>query len=139
MRRGVTLLEVTAVVLLIALISAIATPVILRRLDRSKVRHASSEIVAALGLARTTAVAREGYVSVLVDAARGSITVASGSDTLLTRPIGDIYGVALRSNRDSSTYGPTGLGFGAANQSILVERGGAVDTVVISRLGRVRH
>jgi hypothetical protein len=31
------------------------------------------------------------------------------------------------------------LGFGAANQSILVERGAAVDTVVISRLGRVRH
>ena len=139
MRRGVTLLEVAVVVVLVALITAIATPVILRRLDRSKVRHASSEIVSALALARTTAVAREGYVTVRIDAARGAITVVTGKDTLLTRPIGEIYGVGVRSNRDSCTYGPTGLGFGAANQSILVERGSAVDTVVISRLGRVRH
>ena len=139
MRRGVTLLEVAVVVVLIALISAIAVPAILRRLDRSKVRHASSEIVSALGLARTTAVAREEFASVLVDGAHATITVVSGSDTLLTRLLGDVYGVELRSNRDSSTYGPTGLGFGAANQSIIIQRGGAVDTVVISRLGRVRH
>ena len=139
MRRGVTLLELAVVAVLIALISAIATPVILRRLDRSKVRHASSEIVAALGLARTTAVAREQFASLLIDGARGTILIVSGNDTLLARSLRDIYGVELQSNRDSSTYGPTGLGFGAANQSIVVARGGAVDTVVISRLGRVRH
>ena len=139
MRRGVTLLEVIVVVVIIALICAIGTPVLLRRLDRTRVRHASSEIVSALGLARTTAVAREAHVSVIFDAAATAITVAAGADTLLRRSLGDVYGVALRSNRDSATYGPTGLGYGAANQSIVITRGSAADTVVVSRLGRVRH
>ena len=50
-------MEVTVVVVLIVLIGAIGTPALLRRLDRSRVRHAASEIVSALALARTTAVA----------------------------------------------------------------------------------
>lgn len=139
MRRGLTLIEVTVVVAIIALIGAIGTPALLRRLDRSKVRHATSEIVSALALARTTAVAQEARVSVIFDSTRSAIVVTVGEDTLVARNLGDVYGVHLRSNRDSTVYGPTGLGYGAANQSVIIRRGSAVDTVVISRLGRVRH
>ncbi len=139
MRRAMTLLEVTVVLFVIALISAIGTPALLRRLDRARVRHATNEVISALALARTTAVAREAYVAVLFDASRAAVTVAERSDTLLDRHLGDIYGVDLRSNRDSTTYAPTGLGFGAANQSVVIGRGAVADTVIISRLGRVRH
>jgi Tfp pilus assembly protein FimT len=132
-------MEVTVVVAIIALIGAIGIPALLRRLDRSKVRHATSEVVSALALARTTAVAREARVSVIFDSTRSAIIVAVGQDTLVARMVGDIYGVTLRSNRDSAVYGPTGLGYGAANQSVILQCGSAVDTVLISRLGRVRH
>ena len=132
-------MELTVVVAILALIGAIGIPALLRRLDRSKVRHATSEVVSALALARTTAVAREARVSVILDSTRSAIIVAVGHDTVLARMVGDIYGVQLRSNRDSAVYGPTGLGYGAANQSVILQRGSAVDTVLISRLGRVRH
>jgi prepilin-type N-terminal cleavage/methylation domain-containing protein len=139
MRRGVTLMEVAVVVAIIAIISAIVTPLLLRRLDRSKVRHATTEIVTALALARTTAIARETRVAVIFDGARAEVVTVAGADTLVRRMLGDIYGVELRSNRDSTVYGPTGLGYGAANLSVIIGRGDAADTVVISRLGRVRH
>jgi len=139
MRRGLTLTEVAVVAAIIVLIGAIGTPALLRRLDRSKVRHVTSEVVSALALARTTAVARETRVSVIFDSTRSAIIVAVGRDTLIARMLGDVYGVELRSNRDSTVYGPTGLGYGAANQSVIIRRGAAVDTVVISRLGRVRY
>ena len=139
MRRGLTLLELAVVIAIIALAAAIGAPALVRRLDRSRVRHATSEIVSALALARTTAIAREAHVAVFFDAARSTVVVALGGDTLVARALGDIHGVRLMSNRDSTVYGPTGLGYGAANQSIVVQRGSAVDTVVISRLGRVRH
>ena len=132
-------MEVTIVVALIVLIGAIGTPVLLRRLDRSRVRHATSEIVSALALARTTAVARETRVSAIFDSTQSAIVIAVGNDTLIARMVGAVYGVQLRSNRDSTVYGPTGLGYGAANQSVIISRGAAADTVVISRLGRVRH
>ena len=132
-------MEVAVVAAIIVLIGAIGIPVLLRRLDRSKVRHVTSEVVSALALARTTAVAREARVSVIFDSTRSAIFVAVGQDTLIARMLGDVYGVELRSNRDSTVYGPTGLGYGAANQSVIIRRGSAVDTVVISRLGRVRH
>ena len=139
MRRGLTLLEITIVVAIVALVAAIATPGLLRRLDRSSVRHATTEILGTLSLARSTAVARESYVTVTFDSVRSCITVAVEGDTLVARMLGAIYGVTIRSNRDSLVYGASGLGFGASNQSVVISRRSAVDTVVISRLGRVRH
>ena len=139
MRRGLTLLELAVVIAIIALSAAIVTPALLRRLDRSRVRHAVSELTSALALARTMAVARTTHVAVFFDSVRSTVVVAAGPDTLMVRALGAIHGIELRSNRDSTVYGPTGLGYGAANQSIVVRRGSAEDTVVISRLGRVRH
>jgi type IV fimbrial biogenesis protein FimT len=139
MRRGVTLLEIAVVIALIALISVISTPALLRRLDRGKVRHATNEVIAALSVARSTAVAREQAVSVTFDSVRSAVTLTVAGDTLLDRMLGAVYGIELRSNRDSLAYGPTGLGHGAANQSVVIARGATADTVIISRLGRVRH
>ena len=133
-----TLIEITVVVAVIALIAAIGTPALLRRLDRSRVRHAAGELTSVLALARATAIARETYVSVIFDTADSAVYLTAGRDTLVARAIGAVYGVSIASNRDSATYGPSGLGFGAANQSIVLRRGDVVDTIVISRLGRVR-
>ena len=49
------------------------------------------------------------------------------------------HGVTLSATRDSMAYAPNGLGYGASNLSIIVRRGAVTDTVVVSRLGRVRR
>ena len=139
MRRGITLIELTLVLVIIGVLCALGVPKLLRFIDRSRVRHATNEIVSALAMARTGALARQAHVTVLFDPDRSSVTVTAGADTIVDRELGVVYGVAVRSNRDSTVYGPTGLGYGAANQTVIVRRGSAEDSVVISRLGRVRR
>jgi hypothetical protein len=52
--------------------------------------------------------------------------------------VGAAHGVTLRASRDTLTFAPTGLGHGASNTTIVVSRGRRADTLVVSRLGRVR-
>jgi prepilin-type N-terminal cleavage/methylation domain-containing protein len=139
MRHGITLMELTVVLVIVGVLCAIGVPGLLRFLDRTRVRHATNEIVTMLALARTTAVAREAHIATLFDASRSSVTVTAGADTIVDRELGAVYGVTVRSNRDSTVYGPAGLGYGAANQTVIVRRGSAVDSVIVSRLGRVRR
>ena len=139
MRRGITLLELATVLVIMGVLCAIGIPPLLRFLDRSHVRHATNEIVAVLALARTTAIARQTHVTVRFDGGRSAVSAAAGPDTIVARDLGAVYGVSIRSNRDSTVYGPAGLGYGAANQTVVIERGSAADSVIISRLGRVRR
>ena len=67
----------------------------------------------------------------------GALLLAGGQ-TLLRRPLRSIYGVVLASNRDSAVYDPRGLGYGVTNLTVVVRRGRLVDTLTMSRLGRVR-
>ena len=139
MRRGVTVIELTVVILVVGILCGIGMPALLRQLDRTRVRNATNEIVSALALARTTAISRGRYVAVGFDSGSAKVVVTAGTDTILIRRVGEVYGVTVRSNRDSTVYGPTGLGYGAANQSVVVSRRDVADTVIISRLGRVRR
>ena len=139
MRQGVTLLELAVVLAIIGVLCALGIPRLLRFMDRSHVRHATNEIVTAMAVARTAAVTRQAHVTVRFDRVRSAVTVISGTDTLLTRELGAVYGISLLASRDSSAYAPTGLGYGAANQTVVVTRGDVMDSVIISRLGRVRR
>lgn len=139
MRKGVTLMELVLVTVIIGALCALGIPRLLRYLDRTHVRHATNEIVSTLALARSAAMARGAHVTTWFDSASSIITVTAGTDTLARRALGEIHGVRVRSNRDSTAYGPAGLGYGAANQTVIVRRGYASDSVVISRLGRVRR
>jgi prepilin-type N-terminal cleavage/methylation domain-containing protein len=138
LRSGLTLLELLVTLALVTILASFALSNLNRRLDRIAVRGAAAEITSAFALARHAAVSRGAYVTVHVDSGYRSVTVTDGMDTLLARPLGLVHGVHVSSNRDSLAYGPLGHGFGGSNQSIVVQRGTAVDTVVVSRLGRVR-
>jgi Tfp pilus assembly protein FimT len=133
------LLELIATVGITGILAALALPRIGGQLDILAVRGAASDVAGAFALARNAAIARGQYATVFTDSARGTVTVANGPDTLMVRHLNLVYGVSIRSNRDSLAYNPIGHGYGGSNQTIVIARGGAVDSVVVSRLGRVRY
>jgi Tfp pilus assembly protein FimT len=137
-RAGTSMPELVAVLALTAILLGIAIPRIRESAERTAVRGAVAEVVAALSAARQLAVSRGGGVAVALDQRDTAIHVIGDGDTLLTRRLGSVFGVTLRSTRDSLAYDARGLGLGAANLTITLLRGMTEDTVVVSRLGRVR-
>jgi prepilin-type N-terminal cleavage/methylation domain-containing protein len=139
MRAGQTLMELVIVIVIVGVLAGIAVPRVQAATDQAMVRGAATELVAILGTARAAAQRRDALAVASFDSATVTARVLVGSDTLLVRALGAELGVTLRATRDSVTYGPSGRGYGAANTSLIVRRGGATDTVFVSRLGRVRR
>jgi Tfp pilus assembly protein FimT len=138
-RHGFTIVETSLVIALSSALAAISLPRAWSFIDRIEVRGAVTEIESMFSLARHTAIARGSQVSLEIDAARNIVSIRSGSEILRAREVGLAHGVSLSTNRPGITYSPIGVGYGAANFSLIVSRRQAVDTLVVSRLGRVRH
>jgi Tfp pilus assembly protein FimT len=139
MRRGYSLLQMLVVLAIIAVLCGISIPRLSDARDRSAVRGAATQVVTAFALARSAAVLRASRVAVIIDPDVATLRVLAESETLHVRELRPEFGVSLAATRDSVAYGPTGRGYGAANSSIILRRGSAADTVLVSRLGRVRH
>lgn len=139
-RRATTLLELLVVLALIAVVSAMAIPVATRREDRRRAHGAALHAATVLAGARAEAVARGSAVAVVLDTGAGVMRVIAGTgrDTLRTRDLSALFGVGVRATRDSLAYDARGLGIGAANLTLVFSRGEAAETLVISRLGRLR-
>ena len=139
MKSGFTIIETTITLGIIALLSVIVLPRASGFLDSIRVRGAVTEIEALFSTARHVAIARAAQTSLEIDPGRGVILVRVGADTLEKRELQESEGVALRATRTVVTYSPTGIGYGAANLTLIVERNRSADTIYVSRLGRVRH
>lgn len=135
---GFTLIELAVTATVIGLLIGVALPRIHAILDRLRVRQASHEVWAAVSLGRSAAIHRAEHTRVIVDETAGVVQLRHASDTLRQWPVGRAHGVTLRASRDTLTFSPTGLGYGASNTTIVVARGRLADTLVVSRLGRVR-
>jgi type II secretory pathway pseudopilin PulG len=138
MRRAFTVLEVAIGLSVVAVLYAIVIPRFTGLLDSIHVRGAATEIQSLFGVARHTAIARSALTSVDVDPARQSVSVAVNGDTTRVHDVGRDHGVQISTSRIHMSYAPTGMGYGAANLSLIVRRNAAVETVFVSRLGRVR-
>ena len=138
-RRAFTVIELTVTVCILCVLSAIAMPLAGKLLDRVRVRGAVVEIQSLFSAARHIAIARSSQATVEVDTVAQTIYVTVGVDTLRKRDIGAEHGVRLSTTRERMSYSATGIGYGAANLSVAVRRNDSVDTVFVSRLGRLRH
>ena len=136
-RRANTLVELVLTLVLIGIVAAIAVPSMRTMLDRLHVKGAEHDVVLGLWAARNAASLRGDYASFVVNEVAGTVRVISGGDTVFRRDISASRGVAMSVTRDSITYAPTGIGWGAANTRIIVSRGKRADTITTSRMGRV--
>lgn len=139
MRFAFTIIETTIAICLICLIGAIAAPGVSRLRDAIEVRQAAFEVETLLSAARHLAIARASQASVEIDTANRVVTVRVGEDTVRRRELGTEHRVELKATRTTVTYSPIGVGYGAANTTIVVKRNASVDSVVVSRLGRVKR
>ncbi|HTR77836.1 MAG TPA: prepilin-type N-terminal cleavage/methylation domain-containing protein [Gemmatimonadaceae bacterium] len=137
-RRGMTLVELLVTMLILGLLAAIAVPRVAGALDRVSVRGATQDVVLTLAAARAAASRRGAYVSFVADTRAGRVRAVSAGEVLAERDVGHVRGVRLEASRESVTFAPGGLGWGAANTTVIVSRGSRSDTIVMSRLGRVR-
>jgi prepilin-type N-terminal cleavage/methylation domain-containing protein len=137
--RGTTLTELIVVMIVLAALSAIALPRYRESADRFAVRSAIQEASAMFTLARRTAITRRSMVGVIVDTAGAAVIVRAAGTELARRSLRARYGVGLSATRDSMAYDPRGLGYGAANLTIVARRGRGAETLSVSRLGRTRR
>jgi Tfp pilus assembly protein FimT len=137
-RRGATIAELVISLAVLGLLTAIAVPRAAALVDRLSVKGATQDVVLALAAAKGAASRRGAYASFVADPRTGRLRVVSGGETLLERDELQTRGVRLDASRESVTFAPGGLGWGAANTTVIVSRGTRADTVVMSRLGRVR-
>lgn len=139
MRRAYTLFELAIVLVIVGILSAIAVPAAGRLLDGIRVNGAVVEIASLFSAARHIAIARSRQTSVEIDTVSRIIRVISGGDTVRKRELGKVHSVRLSATRLRMSYAPTGIGYGAANLSVVVRRNLSADTLFVSRLGRVRR
>ena len=137
-RRAFTTLELLVTIAVASVLLAVAIPRTRAIADRSAVRNAARDARHAFGFAQRRAVNLGTHVAVWVDTGACTLVVGDAEGSMLTRALGATYGVALSSTRDSVAYTPLGLGWGAANLTLVLTRGEAADTVTLSRLGRVK-
>ena len=137
-RQGFTLLEVTVVMIIAAVLLALVGPRFAGQRDRVAVVAAAGELGSIFSNARQMAIARRTMVAVVVDTAGGSIEVHSRGRRISRRNFLAAYGTVVSANRDSAVYDARGLGYGASNMTLALRRGSIVDTLTMSRLGRVR-
>jgi prepilin-type N-terminal cleavage/methylation domain-containing protein len=138
MRHGHSLAEVLVVLVIVAVMLGVVVPRASAVLDRVAVEAAAGDVATTLATARNLAIAARASVAIDLDSLSGVLRVRRGAEVLFSRNVGHAHGVRLRTTRDSIAFGARGLGRGAANVSILVARGVVVETVFVSRLGRVR-
>jgi hypothetical protein len=125
--------------LLLALLSSLAVPRLRDATDRAAARGAIEEAGSMFSMARRAAITRRAVVAVVMDEVTGAIVVRVGATVIAQSGLRAQFGVRLLASRDSMSYDPRGLGYGAANLSVVATRGRAAETLFVSRLGRTRH
>jgi prepilin-type N-terminal cleavage/methylation domain-containing protein len=133
-----TLLELVIVLMIIGLLSIITVREMGHYLDRLATRSAVAEAAEVIQQARDEALARHAMVSVTIDTAHAELALRERGSLLAAHALGHAHRVTLSSTRDSLAFDVRGLGYGASNLTLIARRGHAAETLVVSRLGRVR-
>jgi Tfp pilus assembly protein FimT len=121
---------------------AFALPRLGSALDHIATDAAAREVTSALAAGRGAALAQGRRVRVRITGdSIGLDTLGDGGAWGLwrARPGPVSRGVTVVASNPSVVFAPTGITWGVSNTSVKLMRGSHVETVVVSRLGRVRR
>src|SRR5690348_916151 len=141
MRRGISLVEILMVLFIGGLCAGLALPRFAGWLDAIATDAAARDVTTALAVTRNAAVMWGTRARLRI--APDSLRIDRFEDDEW-RPFARWAGAASRGatlevSNPEVTFGPTGVGRGAANTTVVVKKGTHSATVVMSRLGRVRR
>jgi len=141
MSKGFTLIELMVVICIAAVLAAFWFPRAARMMDWIATDHAMREVTTAIAVGRNGAVlqATRARVTIAADTLRIDRLGPIGWEPWWRRPGPASLGVVLEVSNPLIVFGPTGMGWGASNTTVVLRRGSQVETITISRLGRVKH
>jgi Tfp pilus assembly protein FimT len=141
MSRGVSLVELIFVLCIIMALAAVGVPRLQPFLDRIAADHAAREVTTALALARHGAVLQgiRARLTIAADSLRIDRLEQRGWIPWKRRPGPDHLGVAMETSNPVVTFGPSGMGWGMSNTRVVLRRGSQVETITVSRVGRVKR
>ena len=133
---GFTLLEVLIICTITGIVLGIAAPRMRSFADSFAVDAAARDVSSVFAIARLTAL-RDRGAEVRVDST--GVRLVSRGIVVRERRVATEHGVRVRTTVATVRYAATGLAVGLSNGSIYITRGRSADTIVVSRLGRVRR
>lgn len=141
MQRGFSLVELAVTAAVLGLVTAIALPRVKGLEDWIAVDAAARDVTTALAVARNAAVMQGTRARLLV--AADSLRI-DRFDSAAWAPLARWAGpaeraVALRVANEQVIFGPTGIGFGPSNTTVVLSRGSRTATITVSRVGRVKR
>jgi prepilin-type N-terminal cleavage/methylation domain-containing protein len=141
MPKGFTLLELVVVTCIAAVLAAFWLPRAAEWMDRLATEHAVRDVTTALAVGRHGAVlhATRARVRFDDDTLRVDRFEPPGWVPWWRTPGPASYGVGMEVSNPVVVFGPTGMGWGLSNTTIVLRRGSQAETITLSRVGRVRH
>lgn len=139
-RRGLTLIDLLLTLVVLGLLLTIGVARVAAFIDAARVRAASTTLLGALEAARGSAVRLgRGSELALLESRWAVRTVVAGDTILSWSGVGHAgQGVVLTGAGAPLRFGADGLAVGVANRTMVISRGSASRTVILSRLGRIR-
>jgi type II secretory pathway pseudopilin PulG len=129
------------VVFIVMLLTAVMLPRWPRILDWVAADQAAREVTTAFAVARHGAVMQSTRARVIIaaDTLRIDRLGPTGWDAWWRHPGPTSLGVSLQVSNPVVVFGPTGMGWGASNTTVTLRRGSQVETITLSRVGRVKR
>jgi len=141
MERGFTVLELLVVLVIAGFVLALSLPRVGGLRDHLAADAAARDVTIALAVARHIATDQGRRIRLRLgqDSLRIDTLIGWDWGQYRSRPGPASHGVSLSATNAVVIFSPLGLTWGVSNTTVTLTRGSHVETVVVSKVGRVRR